>query len=139
MDQASKSKYSTTVVSKATFVVCLMVPAAAIFSLSFLTAEERILAVCLTVITTTVYSAVPVALRLVLIELAPKYTAILMGILTTVGCIPGMIAPLVTSIITHEGTAQSWAEIFYMCSGMYAGAALIFLCFGNSKEQSWSD
>lgn len=49
-----------------------MVPGAAIFSLSFLTAEERILAVCLTVITTTVYSAVPVALRLVLIELAPK-------------------------------------------------------------------
>ncbi|XP_064611710.1 sialin-like [Liolophura sinensis] len=138
LDAASKTVCSATRVRKITFCVCLIFPGAAIFSLAFLTHEERVLAICLTIFTTTIYSAVPVSLRLVVIEIAPRYTGILMGIVTTLGSVPGMVAPLITSVLTYKGSVDEWDEVFFMCSGMYVGAALLFLFLGSSKEQSWA-
>ena len=42
-----------------------------------------------------------------MIDLAPNYAGILMGIANTIGTLPGMIAPLVVGAIVHQ---VSWRE-----------------------------
>lgn len=37
-----------------------------------------------------------------------------------------------------QGSVDEWDEVFFMCSGMYVGAALLFLLLGSSKEQPWA-
>ncbi|CAB3996568.1 vesicular glutamate transporter 1-like [Paramuricea clavata] len=76
-----------------------------------------------------------------LIELAPKYSGILMGVGNFVCNITGFISPEVVGAITIHGDdiRHQWAIVFYITAGVNVLGMIFYLCFASSEKQAWAD
>ncbi|CAG9786489.1 unnamed protein product [Diatraea saccharalis] len=77
---------------------------------------------------------------LVHIDLAPNFSAILMGITNFLANIVSIIAPLVCGfIVTDETDPVEWRKVFFVASGVYFFSNLFFIIFSSSEKQSWNE
>nr|CAH0107217.1 unnamed protein product [Daphnia galeata] len=72
------------------------------------------------------------------IDLAPQYSGVLQGISNTIGTVPGFVSPVVIAYLTPTGTASEWANVFYISGSLYIFGGIIYLIFGTSERQKWS-
>ncbi|CAG5136811.1 unnamed protein product, partial [Candidula unifasciata] len=72
------------------------------------------------------------------LDLAPSYAGVLFGITNTAATIPGMVAPLIAGILTPNGTAEEWRNVFYVCAAVAAAGALIYFVLAEGSLQPWA-
>jgi len=80
------------------------------------------------------------------LDLAPKYSGVLMGITNTVATIPGIMAPIVTNMIATANPttekaklAEQWKTIFWITGVVYLFGMTFFAIFARGEKQPWAD
>ncbi|XP_065897702.1 sialin-like isoform X2 [Dysidea avara] len=90
-----------------------------------------------------------------LLDIAPQYAGILMGISNTVATIPGFVGPQVAKFIAKEPNIetcddscnnptiidmyrQEWTLVFITTAELYVFGAIIYLLLGSSEKQWWT-
>uniref|UniRef100_A0A1B0CSX1 Major facilitator superfamily (MFS) profile domain-containing protein n=2 Tax=Lutzomyia longipalpis TaxID=7200 RepID=A0A1B0CSX1_LUTLO len=51
-------------------------------------------------------------------DLAPNYSAVIMGLSNTIATIPGIVAPTLSGFIVRNGTLNEWKIVFYISAGI---------------------
>lgn len=85
------------------------------------------------------------------LDIAPRYSGVLMGITNTAATLPGFIGPTVATAIAHEpssakGTAaywstyrDEWREVFYISAEIYVFGIIMYCLLGSGRKQRWAD
>ena len=74
------------------------------------------------------------------VELAPKYAGVLMGMTNFVCNITGFISPEVVGALTAHGDIHhQWTIVFYFTAGINVLGMAFYLCFASSEKQAWAD
>ncbi|XP_071109828.1 sialin-like [Haliotis cracherodii] len=133
-----KTALSVTVNRKIFQTLGTFVPGGLLIGLSFLTSDQRILAVGLMVITMTTQAFTMASFRVNHLDIAPRYAGQVMGFTLTCGCCAAIISPLVISAMTIDRTREQWQRVFFLTAGIVMAADVVFLVFGSGKEQDWA-
>ncbi|XP_050412610.2 sialin [Patella vulgata] len=73
------------------------------------------------------------------IDIAPKFSGILMGLTNTFGTTTGFIGPYIVGVLTDKNQSrEQWQKFFFMVSALYGFGGLVFLVFAKGEEQKWS-
>ncbi|XP_050675828.1 putative inorganic phosphate cotransporter isoform X1 [Leptidea sinapis] len=125
---------------KLTNTIGLWGPALALIGLSYIPEGNMILAVIMLTITVGINAGHYTGFMLISIDLAPNFSANLMGIENFVANIISIIAPLVCGFIIQDETDPSeWRKVFFLASAMYFFTNLFFIIFATSDRQSWNE
>ncbi|CAG9831759.1 unnamed protein product [Diabrotica balteata] len=115
-------------------------PAIALVVLSFLPDSQSTLSVIMLVIAVGINSAAFVGFQINPVDLAPKYSGVLMGIGNGSSNIFSILAPLtVQFVVNPEDDKSLWRIIFIIAACVYTAAAIIFIIFGSAEVQPWND
>ena len=73
-------------------------------------------------------------------DLAPNFAGSLYGIMNTFGSFPGFIIPSVIGALTSERNGiEEWRIMFWLSSGIFISATILFWLFGSAEIQPWND
>ncbi|CAH3189327.1 unnamed protein product [Porites evermanni] len=73
------------------------------------------------------------------LDIAPRFSGVLMGITNSAGTIPGIIGPFVVGLLTdNQPTRLQWQKVFYISAGMYVIGWVTFVLFASGKVQEWN-
>ncbi|XP_073252217.1 sialin-like [Porites lutea] len=73
------------------------------------------------------------------LDIAPRFSGVLMGITNSAGTIPGIIGPFVVGLLTYnQPTRLQWQKVFYISAGMYVIGWVTFVLFASGKVQEWN-
>ncbi|KAI5639148.1 major facilitator superfamily domain-containing protein [Phthorimaea operculella] len=115
-------------------------PAIALIGLSYAPETDKVLAVLMLTITVGINAGQYAGYMLVHIDLAPNFSACLMGITNFLANIISIIAPLVCGYIVDDETdSAEWREVFLIATGVYFFTNLFFLLFATSEKQPWNE
>ncbi|XP_068603774.1 sialin [Brachionichthys hirsutus] len=129
--------FSLTVVRKLFTVTGLLSAAGFLIAVDFVGCSHILTITFLTLsITTGATSAAGVFINQ--IDIAPRYSGMLLGITNTFGTIPGVLAPIVTGYFTTDHTLQGWRKVFWVSGAISIFGALIFTFFATSKIETWA-
>ncbi|CAH2005198.1 unnamed protein product [Acanthoscelides obtectus] len=118
----------------------LIVPAIALVLLGNSDYHDADKAVALLVIAVGANSAVLCGYHVNHIDISPNHSGTIMGITNGSSNIFGIIAPLfVQFIVTNEHDPNQWQVVFYITSGIYVLASVIFIIFASGEVQPWND
>lgn len=74
-----------------------------------------------------------------ILDIAPKYAGVIIGISNVFGSMPGFISPQIVGFITTKNTAAEWQVVFWITAVIY-GIGVVFFFFSVSGEkQPWAD
>lgn len=75
-----------------------------------------------------------------IVDIAPNYAGITMGIVSTVGTMSGFISPIVVGFITFENqTVEAWKRIFQICAAMLIVSGGVYIAFVDTSVQDWNN
>lgn len=115
-------------------------PALALIGLSYAPAGDTVLAVVMLTVAVGINAGQYTGYLLVHIDLAPNFSASLMGITNFLANIISIIAPLVCGFIVNDETQPSeWRKVFFVASGVYFFGNLFFILFCTSERQPWNE
>ncbi|XP_072948855.1 putative inorganic phosphate cotransporter [Epargyreus clarus] len=115
-------------------------PAIALIGLSYSPAGNMVFAVVMLTLTVGINSGQYTGYLLVSIDIAPNFSASLMGISNFFANIISIIAPLVCGFIIQDETDPfEWRKVFFLASGVYFFTNLFFVLFTTSEKQAWND
>ncbi|XP_049873027.1 putative inorganic phosphate cotransporter [Pectinophora gossypiella] len=135
-----KNWLSVTATRKLFNTIGLWGPAIALIGLSYTPAGNMVLAVAMLTITVGINAGQYTGYMLVHIDLAPNFSACLMGVTNCLANIVSIIAPLVCGIIvTDEKDPAEWRKVFFVASGIYFFCNLFFILFSTSERQPWNE
>ncbi|RUS68632.1 hypothetical protein EGW08_023606 [Elysia chlorotica] len=100
--------------------------------------EQRYAAVALLCLGYLLYGANTAGYLSNHLDLAPRYAGLLFGITNTMATIPGIVAPIVASALTPEGTAEEWRNVFYLCTAVALLGVAIFVALADGTLQDWA-
>ncbi|KAI4477208.1 hypothetical protein M0802_014770 [Mischocyttarus mexicanus] len=73
-------------------------------------------------------------------DLAPNFAGSLYGVMNTFGSFPGFIIPPIIGALTNERNGiEEWRVMFWISSGVFVSATILFWIFGSAKIQPWND
>ncbi|KIH61815.1 hypothetical protein ANCDUO_07906 [Ancylostoma duodenale] len=72
------------------------------------------------------------------LEIAPPFSGTLMGMGNTISSLAGITSPMVTSALTPNGSQKEWQIVLWLCAGILAAGALIFVLFATGEVQEWA-
>lgn len=72
-------------------------------------------------------------------DIGGSIAGIVFGMANTIGHIPGIVAPYVTSAITRNKTAAEWRTVFIIAAVIYFAAGIEFLIFGLASPQAYME
>lgn len=74
------------------------------------------------------------------LDIAPDYASVLLGISNTIGTIPGIVSPLLTSyLVDPKDDPAAWSVVFLIVGYIYAVAAFFYVMFGSGEVQDWAN
>jgi sulfite exporter TauE/SafE len=71
-------------------------------------------------------------------DIAGPYSGIIFGISNTFGTLPGLLAPLITGLITKDRTQKQWQLVFIICALVYVILGTIDLILLDANMQPWA-
>lgn len=75
-----------------------------------------------------------------IVDIAPNFAGITMGIMSTVASIGPFVSPIIVGFITFQNqTAQAWQYVFQLCSAILIGSGVIYICFIDTAIQRWNN
>ncbi|XP_052061714.1 uncharacterized transporter slc-17.2-like [Mytilus californianus] len=104
----------------------------------FVPCEKKYLAVLFLCLAVTMSGFTRAGYSVNHIDVAPKYSGIMLGICNTMATIPGMVAPLVAGALTPNDTQEEWRNVFYVCAVFYLIGIIVFGGFARGEVQSWA-
>ncbi|XP_046991858.1 sialin-like [Schistocerca americana] len=115
------------------------IPAAALVALSFISVEDPTAAVILLTVSVGFNSISIMGYQMNLIDIAPNFSGLMMGITGSIGTLMSVAAPLYVGAIVKENTIQEWRIVFLTAAGVFFVGNLIFVIFGDGEVQPWND
>ncbi|GAB6024757.1 hypothetical protein CHUAL_009884 [Chamberlinius hualienensis] len=74
------------------------------------------------------------------VDLSPNFAGTLQGFTNTLGCIPGIVSPYITGVVTSGTDNQdSWNIIFYITFAIYIATTAEYIILGSGELQYWND
>ncbi|GFY50396.1 hypothetical protein TNIN_71491 [Trichonephila inaurata madagascariensis] len=78
------------------------------------------------------------ASQIVPLDMTIVFAGTLMGIVSTMASISGVIMPLIVgALTTKEQTLGQWSKVFYISAGINFTSGILFAMFGSAKLQGW--
>ncbi|XP_049947673.1 vesicular glutamate transporter 2-like [Schistocerca serialis cubense] len=114
-------------------------PAAALVALSFISVEDPTAAVILLTVSVGFNGFTIMGFQMNLIDIAPNFSGLMMGITGCIGTLMSVAAPLYVGAIVNENTIQEWGTVFLSAAGVYFVGNLIFVIFAKGEVQPWND
>lgn len=99
---------------------------------------SHILTITFLTLSTTVAATCAAGIFINQMDIAPRYSGVLLGITNTFGTVPGVLAPIATGYFTKDHTLDGWRKVFWMSAGINVFAALIFILFSSGDVQPWA-
>ncbi|XP_067658407.1 sialin-like [Haliotis asinina] len=134
----SKSLMKTTYTRKMFQTIGSIIPASLLIAVSYLTTDQRMVAVGLLTLTMTVNSTTIASFRVNHLDIAPRYSGQIMGFTQTFAIVGGIVSPLVTAAITIDGTRKQWQIVFIITATIVLFSNIVFVLFGSGREQPWA-
>lgn len=78
------------------------------------------------------------SLAIIMLDIAPRYSGIIMGISNCIATVPGIVSPILTGVITREKTLNEWRIVFFISSSVYTFGAVFFGLFASGEVQPWN-
>jgi MFS family permease len=71
------------------------------------------------------------------IDLGPELAGVLMGISNTIGTLPGVISPLLSSaLLGNDNTSpERWSMVFYVSAAVNVFSAIVYGLAGSGNRQ----
>uniref|UniRef100_A0A1A9ZV60 Major facilitator superfamily (MFS) profile domain-containing protein n=1 Tax=Glossina pallidipes TaxID=7398 RepID=A0A1A9ZV60_GLOPL len=131
-------KMSRTNLRKLATAVCCIVKGLMVLALAYF-GHNATAAVVLLTLATMFHGAVSSGPLASIVDIAPNYAGIVLGISGTIGVLPGFISPYVVGVLTlGNQTFESWKNVFLICSAMLIGSGILYVFFTDSTLQSWN-
>ncbi|XP_049776012.1 vesicular glutamate transporter 2-like isoform X2 [Schistocerca cancellata] len=115
------------------------IPAAALVALSFIPVDDPTAAVILLTVSVGFNSISIMGYQMNLIDIAPNFSGLMMGITGSIGTLMSVAAPLYVGAIVKENTIQEWRIVFLTAAAVFFVGNLIFVIFGDGEVQPWND
>lgn len=74
-----------------------------------------------------------------IVDMAPNFAGITMGIVSTVGIVSGFVSPILVGYITFENQSiTAWQRIFEISAAMLIFCGAIFIWLNDTAVQKWN-
>jgi len=73
-----------------------------------------------------------------ILDIAPQFASLIMGLSNTAATIPGIISPMITGYIVQNKTADEWHYVFYISAGIYLLGGVFYVIFASGNRQEWA-
>lgn len=134
----AKTRLSVTSVRKLSTAIGMYVPSLSLVAMCFVNCNST-LAIVFLCLSVGVNACSGLGGALSEQDMAPNLTAALKGITNTVGAVSGIVAPLITGLVTSSNqTIGAWRTVFLTAAVTYFVSCTVFLLFGTSEVQPWN-
>ncbi|KAG8271064.1 hypothetical protein J6590_070391 [Homalodisca vitripennis] len=72
------------------------------------------------------------------LDLAPQHASVIFGLSCTLGCLPGILSPLLSGFIVTNRSKEQWMIVFYIASGLYVFGGVFYGLFSSGELQPWA-
>ncbi|KAM7539905.1 hypothetical protein Aperf_G00000028284 [Anoplocephala perfoliata] len=75
------------------------------------------------------------------IELAPRFAGLIVGFANSISTLTGILSTVIATVVVHYlnvGVGPGWIVAMSLAAGSQFFAAVFFLIFGSSQEQTWA-
>lgn len=128
---------SVTAVRKIFTIIGLLLPAGFLAAVGF-SGCSGVLAVTFLTLSTTIGGISAAGVFINQLDIAPRYSGVLLGITNTFATIPGVVAPIAVGYLAKDHSLVGWRNVFCVAAGISAAGALVFTLFGSGKIQKWA-
>lgn len=74
-----------------------------------------------------------------MVDIAPNYAGLTMGLASTVAIMSGFVSPIIVGYITYENQSiLAWQRIFEIGAGMALSCGIIYMIFNDTSVQPWN-
>lgn len=74
-----------------------------------------------------------------MVDIAPNYAGVTLGIVSTVTIIPGFASPIVVGFLTYENqSVAAWQHIFEICAAMLLISGVLYIWLNDTSLQPWN-
>ncbi|KAK2572965.1 Vesicular glutamate transporter 2 [Acropora cervicornis] len=73
-----------------------------------------------------------------MLDIAPRYACVIMGITNTVGTITGFLSPMMVGFITVNKKVEEWRTVFWVTFVIYFVGTLLFCTLMSADLQPWA-
>lgn len=115
-------------------------PAIIFIALGFISNNNKDVAVVLIIACIGLMGPVQYGTGVAMIDIAPNFASVIIGIQMAVASIPGFVVPVVVSVILgdQEHDILKWRNVFLLSAGIILFGNIIFIIFGSSTEAEWN-
>uniref|UniRef100_T1PJJ7 Major Facilitator Superfamily protein n=1 Tax=Musca domestica TaxID=7370 RepID=T1PJJ7_MUSDO len=132
-------KMSRTNIRKLATAICCIVKGLVVVALAYFGHNSTAAIVYLTV-ATMFHGAVSSGPLASIVDIAPNFAGIVLGISGMIGVLPGFISPYIVGVLTlGNQTFESWKHVFLICAAMLIGSGVLYVLFAESTLQKWND
>ncbi|KAI0237934.1 Sialin [Lamellibrachia satsuma] len=135
----SKKILSTASVRKLFNVLGLMLPAIFLVSATYAGCRKVLAVVLLTAAAGVSGVAVAAGYGVNHLDIAPRFAGTMMGITNSLGCISGVLGPMVVGFLTSTtSNILQWRKVFFTCLGVSFVGSLVTLGYTSGEEEPWA-
>lgn len=74
-----------------------------------------------------------------MVDIAPNYAGITLGIVSTATVITGFISPLIVGYLTFENQSiKAWEHIYEICAATLIGCGVLYMWLNDTTVQPWN-
>jgi len=73
-----------------------------------------------------------------ILDIAPQFASLIMGLSNTAATIPGIISPMITGYIVQNKSEQGWHTVFVIASIIYFSGATFYAIAASGELQLWA-
>lgn len=98
-----------------------------------------VLAVLFMSLSLGLYGSVSAGPLSAIVDIAPNFSGISMGIVSSVALMSGFVSPIIVGYVTFENQSiDAWKHIFEISAGMLIVCGSIYIWFCETSIQSWN-
>ncbi|XP_061393380.1 sialin-like [Musca vetustissima] len=132
-------KMSRTNLRKLATAICCIVKGLVVVALAYF-GHNSTAAIVLLTVATMFHGAVSSGPLASIVDIAPNFAGIVLGISGMIGVLPGFISPYIVGVLTlGNQTFESWKYVFLICAAMLIGSGVLYVLFAESTLQKWND
>ncbi|EDW85863.1 uncharacterized protein Dwil_GK23292 [Drosophila willistoni] len=131
-------RVSRTNVRKLATAVCCLLKGLVVLALAYF-GYNSTAAIVLVTVATMVHGAVSSGPLASVVDLAPNYAGIVLGVSGAIGGMPGFISPFIVGLLTQGNqTIEAWKHVFQLTAAMLIGSGILYVLFSDSTLQAWN-
>ncbi|XP_065190497.1 sialin-like [Sycon ciliatum] len=118
---------------------CLCHVGAAAFLIGAAYSRDKSLALAMVTMSAGSISFITTGAFLNIIDLSPRFAGVLLAWTNSFGAIGGIIGPYIADSLTPHKTAKEWRKVFFITSGVFLTAALVYTALTSTERQRWAE